>query len=287
MADHTSFKTGGPAELWIRPDGGCFPDYTAALLESARSEGIPVFILGGGANIVVSDKGIKGIVLDTTGYSGPCSPYTGNGSELSFMAGTSIDGAVDYAAGQGLSGLEFRAGMPGSIGGALWMNARCYDREMSGVVRDVQILEDNEIKCLTPQKDQFGYKKSPFQERDALILEVSFTLHEKDPALIRSEMEEHRHDREAKGHYRFPSAGSVFKNNSAFGRPTGKIIDELGLKGRSIGDAQIAPWHGNIIINRGKARSEDILLLVELVEGRAKAELGLELEREILFVGGI
>jgi UDP-N-acetylmuramate dehydrogenase len=109
-------------------------------------------------------------------------------------------------------------------------------------------------------------------------------LHEEKPERIRDEMEQNRKDRESKGHYRFPSAGSVFKNNRAFGKPTGQLIDALGLKGHTIGDAQIAPWHGNIIINKGKAKSSDILALVEFMEERVKTELGLKLEREIIFI---
>ncbi|MCL1928825.1 MAG: UDP-N-acetylmuramate dehydrogenase [Treponema sp.] len=290
MDNHTTFKTGGPAGLWIRPEGECFPDYTAMLLDSARQEGIPVFILGGGANIVMPDKGIRGIVLDTTGYGGlhtsPLSDHPAfSESELWFRAGTSIDYAVDYAADHGLSGLEFLAGMPGTIGGALWMNARCYDKEMADVVREVQILEGNKLLCVRPNKEEFDYKISPFQKRDCLIMAASFSLQEKDTVFIRNEIKEHRDDRESKGHYRYPSAGSVFKNSRAIGKPTGKIIDELGLRGLSVGGAQVAPWHGNIIINKCNASSAEILSLVELLEERVKSELGVELTREIIFVG--
>ena len=291
MAEHTTFKVGGPAELWIRPEGDGFPEYTALLLKSARDEEIPVFILGGGANIVVSDRGIRGIVLDTSGYGGATSMPCGGSiaaehgpDTLWFRSGTAVDDAVNYAAAGGLSGLEFLAGMPGSVGGALWMNARCYNREMADVVNAVQFLEGGRMITTVPQKKEFAYKKSPFQGRDSLILAVSFSLQKKDTELIRNEIEDHRKDREAKGHYRFPSAGSVFKNNRVIGKPTGRIIDELGLRGLTIGDAQVAPWHGNIIINRGKARSSDILALVETIEERVMTVFGLELDREILFV---
>jgi len=317
MAAHTTFKTGGPADLWIRPQGDCFPEYAALLLESARKEGIPVFILGGGANLVVSDAGICGIVLDTSGYAGiipniitqrrqdakdakirkkglhttpPSSSSAplrlGVGSSpVCFRAGTTVDDAVELAAERGFSGLEFLAGMPGSMGGALWMNARCYDREMSDVVVEAQVLDRDGVRVFAPKKEQFAYKKSPFQGKDSLILAVSVALEEGDPAAIREACTLHRKDREAKGHYRFPSAGSVFKNNRAFGKPTGQIIDELGLKGMTVGGAQVAPWHGNIIINRGSATSADILALVETLEKRVKEKLGIELEREILFAG--
>jgi UDP-N-acetylmuramate dehydrogenase len=131
----------------------------------------------------------------------------------------------------------------------------------------------------------FGYKKSPFQSLDALILGGSFALKRGARAKIAGEIEAYRRDREAKGHFRLPSAGSVFKNNRDFGKPAGKIIDELGLKGLSAGDAQIAPWHGNIIVNRGNAGGSDIKALAELVRDRVRADLGLELEYEIRFVG--
>jgi UDP-N-acetylmuramate dehydrogenase len=292
MALHPTFKTGGPADLWIKPEAEDFSGWVPRFLEAARGEGIPLFVLGGGANIVAADEGIRGIVLDMGGCRGALSAGAGAFSSagtserntLSFRAGTTMDEAADYAAGRGFSGLEFLAGMPGTIGGGLWMNARCYGREMADAVYKAELLENAAFITHSPQKDEFAYKKSPYQNRNCVILSVTFTVQEKDPLLIKKEMEEHRNDREAKGHYRFPSAGSVFKNNRAFGKPTGKIIDELGLKGHSAGGAQIAPWHGNIIINRENARSADILELVELTENRVMSELGLKLEREILLI---
>jgi UDP-N-acetylmuramate dehydrogenase len=296
MAKHTSFRTGGPADVWIQPVIEDFPEKTALFLESARSDGIPVFILGGGANLVVSDEGIRGIVLDMGGYIGeiapaelpmllPASAAAAPPQTLSFRAGTPIDTMVDFAAKKGLAGLEFLAGMPGSLGGAVWMNARCYDRELSDVIHAVQVLDRNGVSVITPKKEEFSYKKSPFQGKDSLILAVSLKVESADPREIGEKAAFYRKDREEKGHYRYPSAGSVFKNTRAFGKPAGQIIDELGLKGLAVGDAQVAPWHGNIIINRGNARSDDILTLVETLERRVKEALGLELEREVLFTG--
>jgi UDP-N-acetylmuramate dehydrogenase len=131
----------------------------------------------------------------------------------------------------------------------------------------------------------FGYKTSPFQTMDALIVGGRFAVTPRAETEIRREMEQYRHDRTKKGHYRYPSAGSVFKNNREFGAPVGRIIDELGLKGLAIGNAQVAPWHGNIIINRGKARASDIKALVEILKKKVRAARGLELECEILFAG--
>ena len=290
MSEHTTFKVGGPAEVLIRPEGDCFPEFSSILLESARNEGIPVFILGGGANIVVSDQGIRGIVLDTTAYSGARDAFDMQVSDsraeekLYFCAGTTMDDAVDYAASMGLSGLEFLSGMPGCLGGALWMNARCYEQEMADRVREVQLLEGGTVLTAVIDKKEFAYKKSPFQTRHCLILGMSFALQKQEKAHILERMNKYRKDREEKGHYRFPCAGSVFKNNPAFGKSTGLLLDELGCKGLTIGDAQLAPWHGNIIINKGKASAADILALVEALEERARTELGLTLEREILFI---
>ncbi|MDR0403557.1 MAG: UDP-N-acetylmuramate dehydrogenase [Treponema sp.] len=286
MAAHTTFKTGGPADVWVRPEGGAFPEYSGELILSARKEGIPVFILGGGANIVVSENGIRGIVLDTGGYRGI---RREPGDIIAVEAGAAVDDAVEFAASSGLSGLEFLAAMPGSTGGALWMNARCYEKSVSDVLAETEILDLSgpvPIRTRVPRREaEFGYKKSPFQSLDALILGGRFALKKGERSKITGEMETRRLDREAKGHFRFPSAGSVFKNNRDFGKPAGKIIDELGLRGLSVGDAQVAPWHGNIIINLGNAGGSDIKALAELVRDRVRAAAGLELEYEVLFAG--
>jgi UDP-N-acetylmuramate dehydrogenase len=282
MSRHTSFRVGGPADLFIRPEADIFPAYAALLLESARTEGIPLFILGGGANIVVSDAGIRGIVLDTGGWRGAGA----EGTELLVRAGTPVDDAVEAAAAAGLGGLEFLAGMPGTIGGAVWMNARCYEKSLSDTLGKTEILDESGARLWVPARpEDFGYKKSPFQGRDILILQARLALYGRPETEIQREMEEHRRDREAKGHYRYPSAGSAFKNNRDFGRPTGKIIDELGLRGLAFGGAQVAPWHGNIIINTGNARASEIRALVTDVAARVKAAAGFILEPEILFAG--
>jgi UDP-N-acetylmuramate dehydrogenase len=284
MSGHTTFQVGGPADLWVRPEGDCFPDYAALLLEAARKEGIPVFILGGGANIVVADKGIRGIVLDTGGWRGGAeAPPSG---EIEVRSGTAVDEAVEAAAAAGLGGLEFLAGMPGTLGGAVWMNARCYEKSVSQALTATLILDESLNPVWVPLcPGEFGYKKSPFQERQVLILSARFALTPRPEGDIRREMEEHRRDREEKGHYRYPSAGSAFKNNRDFGKPTGKIIDELGLRGLTRGGAMIAPWHGNLIVNIGNALASDIRALVDETAARVKAAAGFVLEPEILFVG--
>ncbi|MDR3173154.1 MAG: UDP-N-acetylmuramate dehydrogenase, partial [Treponema sp.] len=200
---------------------------------------------------------------------------------------------TEYGERQGQAGLEFLAGMPGTLGGALWMNARCYETSLSDILVETEILALNGEAGASPTEQRrvsryagdFGYKRSPFQGRDWLILGAVLRTGAGDPEQIRREMAGHREDRERKGHYRYPSAGSVFKNNRDFGASTGRIIEELGLRGLRLGGAQVAPWHGNIIINTGQAGAADIRSLAELVAARVKAERGLELEQELLFVG--
>jgi UDP-N-acetylmuramate dehydrogenase len=285
MSGHTTFNVGGPADCRICPQGENFPAFSAALIHRARAAGIPVFILGGGANIVVSDKGIRGIVLDTCAWKGA----SVKDNVVSFNSGTSMDEAAEFAAARSLCGLEFLAGMPGSIGGAVWMNARCYGSEIADVLAWTQIVDfsaaEPQERRVLADKTAFGYKRSPFQGNDNLIISADFNLEPADVNEIKSKMEKNRQDRREKGHYRFPCAGSAFKNNHEFGKPTGQIIDELGLRGFQVGGVQIAPFHGNIVINTGNAAAADIRALMNEVAAKVKAASGLTLEPEILFIG--
>jgi UDP-N-acetylmuramate dehydrogenase len=337
MSRHTTFQVGGPADLWVRPAGEGFPAFAAALLRIAGAAGTPVFVLGGGANLAAADRGVRGIVLDTGGWSGaepggnaggdgdgglgdlrwkPDGASSGVSAGIRFRAGTAVEAAVEAAADAGLSGLEFLAGMPGTVGGAVWMNARCYEKSVSGVLVETDILVTEEAggpapggvfsgsnggsafaggtaasagipvrRTLPFDPADWGYKKSPFQGTGALILSARFALEPRNGGEIRREMEAHVRDRERKGHYRFPSAGSAFRNNRDFGKPVGRIIDELGLRGLATGGAQVAPFHGNIIINTGGARAADIRALMDEVAARVRAATGFVLEPEILFVG--
>jgi UDP-N-acetylmuramate dehydrogenase len=275
----------------------------------ARREGVPVFVLGGGANLVVADRGIRGIVLDTGGWTGwevlpepeagaakaaghPRKPQLPTEAAVIARSGTAVDALVEALADQGWAGLEFLAGMPGAVGGAVWMNARCQEKSVSDLLIETGIIDMEGGEGASPgplwlpcKDEDFSYKRSPFQQRKALITAARFSLKRGVPEELRLTVAALRRDREAKGQFRAPSAGSVFKNNRAFGKPTGKLIDELGLRGFSIGGASVAPWHGNFIINTGRARASDIRALTEAVGEKVYAALGLSLEPEILFVG--
>lgn len=278
---HTTFGTGGSADYFTVPSS--YEDLVK-LLNYAKKYSVPVFILGGGANILVSDSGIRGLVIDMR-----------NLSEIRFEdtlctagAGFPISELAAAAAEKNLTGLDFIYGMPGSVGGAVWMNARCYDVSISDILIKVDYLDEKlERRSLEADEisNKFSYKDSPFQHSSNVILSASFRLMRGDQKEIIKKMDQHKKDRENKGHYRYPCAGSVFKNNRAFGKPTGVIIDSLGLKGYSRGEAQIAEFHGNIIVNKGNASSKDIKSIVDYTRKLTQEKLGLELETEIQFVG--
>ena len=278
---HTTFRTGGNADYFALPS--CYNDLVK-LLVFAKKYSVPVFILGGGANILVSDKGIRGLVIDMSNFA----EIKLEENFCTAGAGFSISELAAAAADKGLKGLDFIYGMPGSVGGAVWMNARCYDVSISDILVKVDYLDKNfEKKTLKTDEisDSFSYKDSPFQHSQKVILSATFLLEKGNQEEILVKMNHHKQDRKDKGHYRYPSAGSVFKNNRSFGKPTGVIIDSLGLKGYSCGNAQIADFHGNIIVNRGNASSKDINTIINYTCKLAQEKLGLELETEIQFVG--
>ena len=202
------------------------------------------------------------------------------------QAGLEISKAAEWSAGQGLAGLHNFYSMPGSIGGSVWMNARCYGVSVSDLLSEVTLLTpENKITKKQIELSRFDYKKTPFQTTEEIILDARFKLTEADPGELKDSMNEKKNDRTAKGHFDFPSAGSVFKNNREFGSPTGKIIDSLGLRGHQIGGACISPKHANIIINTGDVTAQDVLNLIDFIKEKVYKEFSFALEEEVRFTG--
>jgi UDP-N-acetylmuramate dehydrogenase len=290
MSAHTTFCIGGPADAFVRPLDAAS---ASALLAAAREEGIDAFVLGGGANILVGDRGIRGIVVDSGSLrAARIEGEDSGGATLIAGAGLAMDDLCLEALAKGLGGLEDFWGMPGSVGGAVYMNARCYEREMSQVLSWVSSTQGIERRSVGAGAPGWSYKRSPYQRGGAaageLILEAAFRLTRLDDAgaaRTAAAMRARRADREAKGHYRLPSAGSVFKNDRSLGAPTGRLLDGLGLRGRAIGGAMVSPWHANIFVNSGGATAADMRSLIDLARDEARRALGAELEPEILFVG--
>jgi UDP-N-acetylmuramate dehydrogenase len=279
LAPLTSFRIGGPADGFASPRS---LEELIPILEKAHAEGIAVFILGAGANILVSDKGFRGLVVSLSRFCDfsieKTAVFAGAGLPISLLA--------EKSAQAGLAGLERFYLMPGSVGGSVWMNARCYETSVSDRLTAVKVLDENlQLSEKIVRKDQFDYKISPFQRSGEIILEARFSLEPADLQALKAMMEEIARDRLEKGHFSAPSAGSVYKNNRLFGMPTGKLIDSLGLKGSRSGGAEISPLHANIIINRDGATAGDVKKLMSFIEEQVCAKYGFALEREILFVG--
>lgn len=302
LASRTSFKIGGKAALLAEPSD---EESLAFALTEIRNAKIPYFVLGGGTNVLFDDSGFDGIVVSTKKLSGISLAQDGQKAIIRAAAGECVAALVSFAEREGLTGLEEFAGLPGTVGGAVYMNARCFDREMSDVAAKITWLESASQDGQNPQDAQsfprpdagtfivksavfspsdWAYKKSPFTGTGRVVLSAEFIVQKGDKASIAQKAAAFIQERKDKGHYKAPCAGSVFKNNRAFGRPTGKIIDELGLKGERRGGAQIAPFHGNIIINAGGASSADVRALVDLCKARAKEKFGFDLEEEIVLV---
>lgn len=294
LAPRSSFKIGGNASLLIEPFDA---EALAFALTEIKKNGIPYFVLGGGTNVLFGDSGFDGIVVSTkkmsdisiVGTDGAA--QNGGKTVIQAAAGASMAALVSFAQERALAGLEEFAGLPGTVGGAAYMNARCFEKEISQVVSKVQWLEWDEASAAYVQKEaafapsDWQYKKSPFTGTGRIVTSASFVLSKGNAEESAKRGAAYIQARKDKGHYKAPCAGSVFKNNHAFGRPSGKIIDELGLKGKASGGAQIAPFHGNIIINNGGATASDVLSLINLCKKEAKEKFGFDLEEEIVVAG--
>ena len=282
LAPYTTFRIGGPATYFIQPVS---MEEFGVTLEWALGKKIPFFVLGGGANILVHDRGFDGLVIHTGKLTGIAVEKQSIHAECGLAVDRLVDTAMDY----GLSGLEFAAGLPGTVGGALFMNARAYEGEFSAIVSSVQALQirgKRAHKTILKRDDlEFSYKQSVFQGKEYYVYSVHLLLASVDINRIQLKSEQIRQKRREAGQFVFPNAGCIFKNNYIVGIPTGRIIDELGLKATRIGDAEVYRKHGNFIINRGSATAEDVHRLIQLLESRLEEHLGVRMEREINLIG--
>lgn len=297
MKNRTSFKIGGNAPLFIEPAN---EDSLVSVLDFLKTEDIPYFVLGGCTNVVVSDEGFDGAVLSTVGLNyiqtvdiAAMEQNSANSGKTVFIncgAGTPMASFVHFCRNNCIEGAEQFAGLPGSVGGAVYMNARCFDRSISDLFHSADFIDmhDNAKSSLLFKESDWAYKVSPFQNTNKIITSVVFRLTQcsiENKSDILDRCEYYINERKIKGHFKFPSAGSVFRNNRSFGKSSGQIIDEAGLKGMKIGGAQIAPWHGNFIINTGNATQKDVKELVNFIVNVVKEKRNFVLQPEIIFCG--
>ncbi len=279
LSEHTTFGIGGPADYYLEPKS---VEEMVQAVRFANAADLQFFVLGGGANVLVADKGVRGLVINTAALKS----ITIEGTDLVAESGAPISEAAERAAEAGLGGLAFLYSMPGSTGGAVWMNARCYGHSIFDILGPVAcVTREGGLQTYRPRGADFDYKTSPFQDNKRVVLSVRFRLQPSDKKALREEMAGYEEDRRQKGHFSAPSAGSVFKNNRAFGAPTGRLIDSLGLRGYRVGGAKISDKHANIFVNGGGATADDMRGLIEHVEKQVMDQLGFHLEREVLFVG--
>lgn len=278
MARHTTFKIGGPADFLVMPASIA---EVAEVLNLAREYNVPVATMGNGSNILVLDKGIRGIALK---FGKDMGYIRHEGTTVIAGAGSMLASVSRYAADQKLCGMEFAVGIPGSVGGAVFMNAGAYEGEMSRIVSAVAcVCANGKIRRFGRDQSEFSYRHSIFQDNGCTICEVELSLQEGNPAVIRAKMAEYINRRQTKQPVEMPSAGSTFKRPPGY--YAGTLIDQAGLKGLTIGGAQVSTKHAGFIVNTGGATAQDVLDLIKEVQCRVRDEYGVDLQPEVRILG--
>jgi len=280
MARHTTFKIGGPADRLLFPET---ESQLSALLEVLNGHGIPWMTLGNGSNLLVSDKGIRGAVLCLSGDFKKVKALP-DGRTLQAGAGASLATLCTFARERELTGLEFAWGIPGSVGGAVYMNAGAYGGEMKDVITRVHHMGvSGKPGTATANDLAFSYRRSRYTNGTDIITSAEFTLAHGDPTQIAAAMDSLMARRKEKQPYDMPSAGSVFKRpENGF---AAALIDQCGLKGRRVGGAQVSRKHAGFIVNTGGAACRDVLALIEIIKETVKAQTGTELTCEVRVLG--
>lgn len=280
MKNYTSFKIGGPADCLIKIDN---TEDLKEVLNLAQEKQIPLTILGNGSNVLISDKGIEGITLiikieklEIEENGDKIKVTVGAGEKNAKIARTFLN--------QDISGFEEISGIPGTIGGAIRMNAGAHGKEMKDIVKKVKAISYNgEQKEFTNEEMKFEYRRSMLKDEKYIVTEVELELTKGKKEEIQAKMEEYKTFRKEKQPIEYPSAGSTFKRGEDF--ITAKLIDEAGLKGYSVGDAEVSTKHAGFVINKGNATSEDVLKLVKYVQEKVYEKFGKKIELEVEIIG--
>lgn len=278
MKDHTTFRIGGPADYLILPAS---MEDVAFVFQCLKRHDIPFVILGNGSNVLVLDKGIRGAVIK---FNSPISAIRKKKNTLTAGAGALLRDVSGFAAENSLSGMEFACGIPGSIGGAVFMNAGAYDGEMKNIVSAVRAISPKgEIVQFTANELDFGYRHSIFQENGCAICEVDLTLTPGNAEEIKEKIAGFTERRESKQPLEMPSAGSTFKRPE--GHYAGTLIEQTGLKGFTVGGAQVSDKHAGFVVNAGNATAKDVLELIRQVQDRVFEKHHVKLFPEVRILG--
>ena len=278
MSRHTTFRIGGPADFFLIP-GSC--EELRQIQQICKEEQVPSFILGNGSNLLVSDAGFRGVIIQIyRNYSEICV----EGTSIRAQAGALLSGIARAAKEASLAGLEFASGIPGTLGGAVVMNAGAYGGEMKDVLREVTVLDaQGQVHTLPVGALELGYRTSVVKKAGYLVLEAVLSLNKGDAQAIGARMKELAQQRIAKQPLDYPSAGSTFKRPEGYF--AGKLIMDSGLRGYRVGGAQVAEKHCGFVINAGGATAQDVRKLMQDVQTRVYEQFGVRLEPEVKFLG--
>ena len=278
MKNHTSFKIGGSADFLVTPRT---VDQIQNLIITLKKENIPVFIMGNGSNLLVSDKGIRGVVIK---LSKNFSSFSISGDEVTAQSGILLSTLSKSIVNESLSGFEFASGIPGTIGGAVTMNAGAYDSEMKNIVEEVVAIDmDGNIKTFTNQEMNFRYRKSRVTDETLVVLEAKLKLEKGNIEDIKAKIDDFTVRRTTKQPLTAYSAGSTFKRPEGYF--AGKLIEDAGLKGIIMRNAAVSSLHSGFVINTGDATCENILELIEFIKLTVFSKFGVMLEEEVRVVG--
>ena len=274
MKKHTTFRVGGPADVLVQPDETAL----VAILALCRQYHVSYSFIGNGSNLLVGDKGIRGVVIEMTD---PMGNIEVDGTKITAQAGAMLSKIANTAASNGLGGMEFAAGIPGSVGGAVVMNAGAYGGEMKDIIEKVD--ENGAQLELDRDALDLGYRHSCIPEKKYIVTKVVLELVPRNEAEIRSEMKELNEKRAEKQPLQYPSAGSTFKRPEGYF--AGKLIMDAGLRGYQTGGAQVSEKHCGFVINKDNATAADVCRLLRDVQDKVKEQFGVTLEPEVKFLG--
>lgn len=278
MKNHTSFQIGGPVDLMILPQSS---EQTARAYVWCQRNQVPLFVFGLGSNLLVREKGFRGVAIKI-GHD--LSKVRTDGDSIEAEAGISLADLTLLAAEHGLSGLEFAEGIPGSLGGAVVMNAGAYNGEMKEIVSEVTVVDGKgDLQILFNRDLEFSYRRSRLQNNNYIVISVRLQLHPGDPYTIKRRMAELQQQRQQKQPLDMPSGGSTFRRPEGFF--VGPMLEQLGLKGFGIGGAQVSEKHAGFIVNKGNATADDVLNLITYIQKRVQQKYHVDLQTEILIIG--
>lgn len=277
MKEYTSFRVGGPVDVLVTPESY---DEVVKIIKMCRKEDVPYYILGNGSNLLVKDGGLRGLAIKLSKLNN----ITTEDTKITAQCGAHIGDVSMKALEASLTGLEFACGIPGSIGGAITMNAGAYGGEISHILESALVIDEHgNIKRLNKKELELGYRMSAIIKYKYVALEGVFQLNSGEYDKIKNRMDELMSARRAKQPLEYPSAGSTFKRPE--GHFAGKLIEDSGLKGTKIGDAEVSTKHSGFIINKGNATAQDILDLIAKVQSTVKKKYNVELQPEVRIIG--